>query len=211
MKKTKDFYSGIAVLGLVTIVTLGCSGKAGPAEEAGKVKVEPQEAAARFDPMDLPQDNEIIPRLHPRTAPIFSRPVTNGTDTSDVDSLAPVPDPIVGTEPPLKLGIDTLNNQAFRIQIGATELFGDARKEKKIAEEIFDQPVYLDYEVPYYKLRVGSFADRRSAEQYLQKAKMVGYSNAWVVTVRVTVKEAAPLYDSTQLLDFEDVSEAESD
>ena len=208
MKKIKNFFSEIAVVLLVVLVTAGCSGKAGPTEELRQIETEPPEQTARFNPFDLPQDREIIPRLHPKTAPIFS---TNSPDTAYADSVPLTADKPVIVERPLNLGIDTLNNQTFRIQIGATELFGDARREKQIAEEVFDQPVYLDYEVPYYKLRVGSFADRRSAEQYLQKAKMAGYKTAWVVTVRVTVKEIAPLYDDTRLLDFEKSSEEEND
>lgn len=208
MKKTKNFFSKIAIILSAVLVLAGCSGKAGPAEEIRQVETVSPEQTARFNPFDLSQDDEIIPRLHPKTAAIFS---TNSADTTDSDSLAlPAVQPAVA-ERPLNLGIDKLNNQTFRIQIGATELFGDARKEKKIAEEVFDLPVYLDYEVPYYKLRVGSFADRRSAEQYLQKAKMAGYKTAWVVTVRVSVKEIAPFYDETRLLDFEESSEAEDD
>ena len=208
MKKTKIFFSEIAVVLLVVVFTAGCSGKAGPAEEVRQIEAEPTEQTERFNPFDLPQDKEIIPRLHPKTAPIFS---TNSADTANADSITLIADKPAIVERPLNLGIDKLNNQTFRIQIGATELFGDARREKQIAEEVFDQPVYLDYEVPYYKLRVGSFADRRSAEQYLRKAKMAGYKNAWVVTVRVVVKEIAPLYNETRLLDFDESSEAEND
>ena len=208
MKKTKTFFSEIVIVLSTVLVFAGCSEKAGPAEELRQIEAEPAEQTARFNPFDLPQDGEIIPRLHPKTAPIFS---TNSADTANADSLPLPADKPAIVERPLNLGIDKLNNQTFRIQIGATELFGDARREKKIAEEVFDQPVYLDYEVPYYKLRVGSFADRRSAEQYLQKAKMAGYKTAWVVTVRVSVKEIAPRYDETRLLDFEESSEAEND
>ncbi len=208
MKKTKIFFSEIVIVLSAVLVFAGCSEKAGPAEELRQTEAEPAEQTARFNPFDLPQDREIIPRLHPKAAPIFS---ANSADTANADSLPLPADKPAIVERPLNLGIDKLNNQTFRIQIGATELFGDARREKRIAEEVFDQPVYLDYEVPYYKLRVGSFADRRSAEQYLQKAKMAGYKTAWVVTVRVSVKEVAPFYDETRLLDFEESSEAEDD
>ena len=195
-------------MSVVVFFTTGCSGKTGPAEELPRIVTAEQEQSARFNPLNLPQDTEIIPRLYPKTAPIFS---TNKPDTATADSLLAAVNTTTRVDRPLNLGIDSLNNQTFRIQIGATELFGDARREKKIAEEVFDQPVYLDYEVPYYKLRVGSFADRRSAEQYLQKAKMAGYKTAWVVTVRVRVKETAPLYNDTQLLEFEESSEEEND
>ena len=55
--------------------------------------------------------------------------------------------------------------------------------------------MYLDYEVPYYKVRVGSFGSREEAEEYQQRAKAAGYRNAWVVMVNLGVKEAKPLYD----------------
>lgn len=208
MKKIENFFSKFAFVLLLVFATWGCQDKAGPAEEVQQVAAEPQEQTSRFNPLDLPEDKEIIPRLHPKTAAIFS---TNSTDTANADSLALAAGEPAVIERPLNLGIDELNNQTFRVQIGATELFGEARREKMIAEEVFDLPVYLDYEVPYYKLRVGSFADRRSAEQYLQKAKIAGYKTAWVVAVRVRVKEVDPLYNDTQLLDFEGSSEDEND
>ncbi len=92
---------------------------------------------------------------------------------------------------------DSVNGQAYRIQLYTSKLYGEARHELRVAQEIFDRPVFLDYEVPYYKIRVGSFADRDKADEYLQRVKAAGYSTAWVVIVNVGVKEAAPLYRDT--------------
>ena len=91
--------------------------------------------------------------------------------------------------------IDTLNNQAFRVQILTTKVYGEARTALRVAEEIFDRPVFMDYEVPYFKLRVGNFAEREIAENYQQRARAAGYTNAWVVVVTVAVEEPAPLYE----------------
>ncbi|MBU0984142.1 MAG: SPOR domain-containing protein, partial [candidate division Zixibacteria bacterium] len=87
------------------------------------------------------------------------------------------------------------NNQAFRVQIFTSKLYNDARQALRVAEEIFDRQLYIDYEVPYFKVRVGSFDTRDAAEAYQLKAKAAGYGNAWVVLVTVGVVEAAPLYD----------------
>ncbi len=92
--------------------------------------------------------------------------------------------------------IDTLNNQAFRVQILTTKVYGEARTALRVAEEIFDRPVFMDYEVPYFKLRVGNFAERETAENYQQRAKAAGYTKAWVVVVTVGVEEPAPLYET---------------
>jgi hypothetical protein len=66
-----------------------------------------------------------------------------------------------------------------------------------IAEEIFNLPLYLDYEVPYYKLRVGDFSVREEAENMLPEIKAIGYRNAWVARVLLRVRDV-PDYDMTE-------------
>ena len=92
--------------------------------------------------------------------------------------------------------IDSANHQTYRVQLFTSKLYERAHHERLVAQEIFDRPVFLDYEVPYFKVRVGGFADRDDAEQYQQRARAVGYTNAWVVMVNVDVEALTPLYDS---------------
>ena len=54
--------------------------------------------------------------------------------------------------------------------------------------------MYVDYEVPNYKVRVGNFVDRNAAEDYQQRVRAAGYGNAWVVMVNIGIREVAPLY-----------------
>ena len=99
------------------------------------------------------------------------------------------------------IGKDTLAAQVFRIQLAMIDTYSDARRALGVAQEIFDQPVTLDYEVPYYKLRVGEFASRKEAESYQQKVKGAGYANAWVMVATANPRQIEPLYlsgDSTQ-------------
>ena len=81
----------------------------------------------------------------------------------------------------------------------------------QIAEEIFDHPIFLDYEVPYYKVRVGSFRDKESAEVYQLRAKSAGYNNAWVVMVTVNINKAENLYEDILLLNDDTVNVIEED
>ena len=78
----------------------------------------------------------------------------------------------------------------------------------------------MDYEVPYYKIRVGNFASREEAENYLPAAREAGYKTAWVVRAYVNVNTVEDLYDgydeeifkpldSAELMEFE--YEAEND
>ena len=98
------------------------------------------------------------------------------------------------TENPYE-AVDSVNSQAFRVQIFTSKLFGTARDAASVAEEIFDRPVFVEYEVPYFKVRVGNLDTREKAETLRQKARAVGYSNAWVITVTLNKREVPGLYD----------------
>ncbi len=142
-----------------------------------------------FDPLELPRDREVVPARYPRAGSIGGKQVIIEADSADdsaglgLEMIAPEPE------------IDSLNSQAYRVQLSTSRVYGDARRAARVAEEIFDQPVYVDYEVPNYKVRVGSFSARDAAESYQQKAKAAGYGNAWVVMVNIGVRGIAPLYD----------------
>jgi len=187
MKNYASFCKLIFVLQLLTVFW-NCSGGAKYGEETVSEETTTKVIPSKLDPLDLPQDTRIIPKLQPHKGAI-----TGSEDAPDVvkDTVDEKQTPPTKTIQPQ---VDTLASQALRIQLHSTELFGEAKRERIIAEEVFDQPVFLDYEVPYYKVRVGSFSDRKDAEVYLQKAKNAGYQNAWIVAVRVNVKEARPLY-----------------
>ncbi|HEX2896590.1 MAG TPA: SPOR domain-containing protein [candidate division Zixibacteria bacterium] len=169
---------------------MGCSKSVEYGEETKTTQVSNTSSTTRLDPIDLPQDSRVIPKLQPHKGDITGTGKEPDVvkDTAKEEASTPIK--------PVQPQLDTLASQALRIQLHSTELFGEAKKERIIAEEIFDQPVYLDYEVPYYKVRVGSFSDRKDAENYLSKAKTAGYQNAWIVAVRVNVKEAQPLYEN---------------
>ncbi len=162
-------------------------------EESPDNKKGEEQGESRFDPFELPADKEIVPELYPVSGElnlagnlIVSGNVQGDANISNSNIL-------ISTE------IDTANSQAFRIQILTSKVYGDVRRAKIVAEEIFDRPVYIDYEVPYYKIRVGSFDNRDEAEDYMQQVRMAGYSDAWVVVTNVAVKSLSPLYDDEPL------------
>lgn len=187
MKNIASSYRIIAVV-IIVLALWGCKGAGRYGEESGTQTIPETTTTDGFDPLELPQDTRIVPQLVPKRGDI--KGVNSGIDTTS-DTATTTTSTITTAAPQM----DTLASQALRIQIHATEVFSDAKKEHRVAQEIFDQPVYLDYEVPYYKVRVGGFADRKEAENYLLKAKRAGYSNAWIVAVRVNTKEAEPLYE----------------
>ncbi len=146
-----------------------------------------------YDPLELESDRDVVPARYPRQGQIGNR--TSGSETAQTGS---VPTSSQSGLTNLKQPSDSLNHQTYRVQLFTAQTYGEARSATRVAEEIFDQPVYLDYEVPYFKVRVGNFADRNSAESYQQKVKAAGYPNAWVVMVNLGVQQVAPLYGSPQ-------------
>jgi hypothetical protein len=159
-------------------------------EETGR-NAEPETDARGYDPLELPEDREVVPVTHPKSGAITGELAFVTTDEAPSDTAAAVID--------IPDQIDSLFNQAYRIQLFTGKVYGEAKYAHTVAEEIFDRPVFLDYEVPYFKIRVGNFADREKAEEYLMRVMTAGYTNAWVVAVNVRVQETAPLYDESGL------------
>ena len=194
MKSLENFCKLVFICFILAGIA-GCKGSPGYGDESKSQESTSESSTSTVDPLELPQDTRIIPLLQPRKGEIKGTAPEDKSDTSSQSQQQ-----IISNIKPI---IDTLASQALRIQLHSTELFGEAKLERQIAEEIFDQPVYLDYEVPYYKVRVGSFAERKNAELYLQKAKSAGYQNAWIVAVRVNVKEVQPLYKELPVPEME--------
>jgi hypothetical protein len=74
--------------------------------------------------------------------------------------------------------------QGFRIQINASKSALQMQKAKEEARVIFNKlglEVYLVYEAPLYKLRVGDSIHRKSAEKTRNVAIENGYRDAWIV------------------------------
>lgn len=77
----------------------------------------------------------------------------------------------------------------FRIQIAMTKEISEANTIKSELTDLFpEQNVYVIFESPYYKIRLGNFPDRDSANKILSKIIDKGYKSAWVVPDKVIRK-----------------------
>lgn len=72
----------------------------------------------------------------------------------------------------------------YRIQLYTSQNRAEATAMREEAKVDFGDQVRLDFETPYYKLRIGSFAKPEDADELLRKARRLGYRGAWVVRVR---------------------------
>ncbi|MCM2271357.1 MAG: SPOR domain-containing protein [candidate division Zixibacteria bacterium] len=177
----RSTYSRNLIFASVTalLMAVGLPLEAKDAKEKNSPK--PTEQKVRtVDPLGYPQD----------TIPYSTK---LGVASSTRSRLIPVAKMFESGD---SLASDSLGAQIFRVQLAMIDTYSDARHALAVAHEIFDQPVSLDYETPYYKLRVGEFTTRGEAELYQQRARGAGYTNAWVMVATVTPKQAEPLYQA---------------
>lgn len=84
----------------------------------------------------------------------------------------------------------------YRIQILQTENAREARDAQKEAIFRLDADAYLSYNSPYYKVRIGDFATRHEAEDFMRIVMTRGYPGAWIVRTRINADKAKNIPDN---------------
>jgi len=82
--------------------------------------------------------------------------------------------------------------QGYRIQILATNNFDEANTTRNSFNQTFpDLWIYLVFEAPTYKIRVGDFSNRAEAKTLLEQFQAQGFKKAWIVPDRI-IKNQPP-------------------
>ena len=77
----------------------------------------------------------------------------------------------------------------YRIQIMYTDIRTDAYKNKgQMYKDFSDIKSYVEYEEPYYKLRIGDFKTRLEATSYMQQVTPL-YPGAFIVKDKIRIKQ----------------------
>ena len=84
----------------------------------------------------------------------------------------------------LKLSI----NEGYRIQIFESTVSSIARAEAKRFQNILGDSVYIDFEAPLYKLRIGNFVERKKAERAIESIERLGAKDAWIVRAKINLE-----------------------
>ena len=193
--------AGVAVIGSVFALALSCGSPATVnVEERRTVPKEetksPVEVIEKldFDPLGNVLDRVVVPEA-------FATDSSSDNDGEEIFGPAPPPD--------FGLAVDTSREayDVYQAQLFNSTVYSESFLERRIAEEIFDEPVFLDYEAPYFKVRLGEFREKREAENYLRQiVKRSGYNDAWVLRVRripnkqkVTTRLPEYYFDSLRL------------
>ena len=75
--------------------------------------------------------------------------------------------------------------EGFRVQVLATRDRFNAEKLQLELEQIFQHKIYVIFEAPNYKVRIGNFIDRRKAENFRIELAKNGYSSAWIIRTKI--------------------------
>ena len=79
-------------------------------------------------------------------------------------------------------------NDGFRIQIFESTVSSIARAEAERFKNILGDSVYIDFEAPLYKLRIGNFADRKKAERAIESIERLGAKDSWIVRTKIDLE-----------------------
>ena len=78
----------------------------------------------------------------------------------------------------------------YRVQLLATRSSEKADELKAKLIRKTAMPVYISFEPPNYKVRVGNYQTRKEADVAQQTLRALGYRTAWVVQSRVLIRES---------------------
>ena len=76
-------------------------------------------------------------------------------------------------------------NEGFRIQIFESMVSSIARAEAKRFQNILGDTVYMDFETPLYKLRIGNYIERKKAEKAISDIERLGAKDSWIVRTKI--------------------------
>ncbi len=83
--------------------------------------------------------------------------------------------------------LKTVTVPGFRVQLYSSSDYYAAVRVRNEATLRFHEDVYFDFEPPYYRVRIGNFTDRISADELRDAARSLGFPDAWVIQTNVTV------------------------
>jgi hypothetical protein len=129
-------------------------------------------AERRFDPLGFPGDSAIITGQKPLSDRYSGfEQITSSSEQKEIPF--PVSDSITVSESDTSLVL-------FRVQIFASKSLDEAQQFASEIEVLFPEGVFIEYQIPYYKVRVGEFYDPEEGEDFLEHVKQMGFKKAWL-------------------------------
>ena len=165
----------IAYLGIIIFIflVLGCSTTKNMAPKKQPAKEQEKKTGIVnefFDPLILDDDDLKVKKTisaEPKSDQAKEDASQSGTEFQKMETVA-----------------------GFRVQICAVSNEERAKEIQRDALlKFINEDVYLIYDSPYYKVRVGNCPTRYEADKLQQLAVEKGFEDAWVVRTNITVKQ----------------------
>lgn len=78
--------------------------------------------------------------------------------------------------------------KGYRVQIVISQNEEELKNLQNEIEKSIDEKIYVIFELPNYKLRVGNFLNRKEAENFQNTIVRLGYRTAWVVPTMIELE-----------------------
>jgi hypothetical protein len=78
--------------------------------------------------------------------------------------------------------------KGYRVQIVISQNEEELKNLQNEIEKSIDKKIYIIFELPNYKLRVGNFLNRKEAENFQNTIVRLGYRTAWVVPTMIELE-----------------------
>lgn len=88
---------------------------------------------------------------------------------------------------PSMLNKEYVETTGYRIQLISTQNLAEAISVKSQADSLYSTPVYVDFEPPNYKVRIGNYETNEEAMNMQNAMQKQGFKNAWVVPSKIVV------------------------
>lgn len=76
----------------------------------------------------------------------------------------------------------------YRVQVVASMLRQEAAGIAIVVKDLIPVPVYIEYDEPFYKVRVGDFRTESEAEEIRKILVENGYDSAWIVETEISTE-----------------------
>ncbi len=83
--------------------------------------------------------------------------------------------------------IEYIEISGYRIQLISTQNLNEAISVKAQADSLYSMPVYVDFEPPNYKVRIGNYKNNEEAMSMQTVMQRHGFKYAWVVPSKIIV------------------------
>ena len=88
---------------------------------------------------------------------------------------------------PSQMNKEYIERSGYRIQLISTQNLSEAITIKAQADSLYSMPVYVDFEPPNYKVRIGNYITNEEASSMQSAMQNQGFKNAWVVPSKIVI------------------------